>query len=97
VHGQESVDEEVSLSSIANDISTTYNGMMIAIPEVEWDVFYRMRAPDMVATLLDLARRVNLRAYRKSPRGPKKPRPKRDGNSKQGHVSTAKLLMARHG
>jgi len=97
VHGQESVDEKVSLYYIANDISTTYNGMMIAIPEVEWDVFYRMSVSAMVATLLDLAQRVNLRAYRKSPRGPKKPRPKRDGNSKQGHVSTAKLLMARHG
>ena len=40
VHGQERVDEEVSLYYMANDISTTYNGMMIAIPEVEWDVFY---------------------------------------------------------
>jgi IS4 transposase len=97
VHGQESVDAEMSLYYIANDISTTYNGMMIAIPEVEWDVFSRMSTPEMVATLLDLARRVNLRAYRKSPRGPKKPPPKRDGSSKQGHVSTAKLLMARHG
>lgn len=97
VHGQERVDEEVSLYYIANDLSTTYNGMMIAIPEAKWDVFYRMSASEMAATLLDLAQRVNLRAYRKSPRGPKKPRPKRDGNSKQGHVSTAKLLMARHG
>jgi IS4 transposase len=97
VHGQESVDEEVSLYYIANDLSTTYNGMMIAIPEVEWDVFYRMSPSEMAATLLDLAQRVNLRAYRKSPRGPKKPRPKCDGNSKQGHVSTAKLLMARQG
>src|SRR5712691_3540408 len=97
VHGQESVDAEMSLYYIANDISTTYNGMMIAIPEVEWDVFSRMSTPEMVATLLDLARRVNLRAYRKSPRGPKKPRPKCDGSSKQAHGSTAKLLMARHG
>jgi hypothetical protein len=57
---------------------------MLAVPEVEWDVLYRMSAPEMVATLLDLAQRVNLRALRKSPRGPKKPPPKRDGNSKQG-------------
>lgn len=35
---------------------------MIAIPEVEWDVFYRMSAPAMVATLRDLAQRVNLMA-----------------------------------
>ena len=97
VHGQEKVDEEVSLYYLANDLSTTYNGMMIAIPEAEWEVFSRMSASDMAATLLDLAQRVNLRAYRKSPRGPKKPRPKRDERSKQGHVSTAKLLMARCG
>ena len=97
VHGQERVDEEVSLYYMANDISTTYNGMMIAIPEAEWDVFARMSAPDMVATLRDLAQRVDLRAYRKSPRGPKRARPKHDGSSKQGHVSTAKLLIARYG
>lgn len=97
VHGQDKVDAEVSLYYIANEISTTYNGMMIAIPEAEWDVFARMSAPDMVATLRDLAQRVDLRAYRKSPRGPKRAGPKHDGSSKQGHVSTAKLLIARYG
>ena len=97
VHGQQTVDEEVSLYYLANEVATTYHGMMIAIPEVEWDVFYRMSVPAMATTLLDLAQRVNLRALRKSPRGPKKPPPKPAGNAKQGHVSTAKLLMARHG
>jgi hypothetical protein len=97
VHGQQTVDDEVSLYYLANEVATTYHGMMIAIPEGEWDVFYRMSASEMAATLLDLAERVNLRALRKSPRGPKTPRPKRDGNAKQGHVSTAKLLMARYG
>jgi IS4 transposase len=97
VHGQQTVDEEVSLYYLANEVATTYHGMMIAIPEVEWDVFYRMSASDMAVTWLDLAKRVNIRAFRKSPRGPKKPRPKRDSNAKQGHISTAKLLMARHG
>ncbi len=81
---------------MANEVATTYHGMMIAIPEGEWDVFARMRTPEMAATWLDLAKRVHLRALRKSPRGPKKPRPKCDGNPKQGHVSTAKLLLARH-
>jgi IS4 transposase len=97
VHGQERVDDEVSLYYLANEVSTTYHGMMIAIPEGEWDVFSRMSAPEMAATLRDLAERVNLRAFRKSPRGPKKPYPKRDDNAKQGHVSTAKLLLARYG
>ena len=87
----------MSLYYLANEVATTYHGMMIAIPEMEWDVLYRMSAPEMATTLLDLAQRVNLRALRKSPLGPKKPPPKLDGNAKQGHVSTAKLLMARHG
>ena len=97
VHGQERVDEEVSLYYLANEVSTTYHGMMIAIPEAEWDVFYRMRASEMADVLLDLARRVNLRAFRKSLRGPKKRHPKRKGGPTQGHVSTATLLMTRHG
>jgi hypothetical protein len=94
VHGEETVDEEVSLYYIANDIATTYHGMMIAIPDPEWDVFYAMNLPDLAAIFRDLAQRVNLRTFRKSPRGPKKPRPKRTGKPKQGHVSTAKLLKS---
>jgi IS4 transposase len=94
VHG-ESVDQELSLYYVANDIAQTYYGMMIAIPEEEWRVFSRMRPAEMVATLRELARKVCLKAYRKSPRGPKKPRPKREGIPKASHVSTAKLLRAR--
>ena len=97
VHGESTVEHEVSLYYVANDIAETYKGMMIAIPEPEWDVFYTMSTAELVATLLDLARRVRLEAFRKSPRGPKKPRPKRKGSSKRGHVSTAKLLMNRKG
>jgi IS4 transposase len=97
VHGENTVDEEVSLYYVANEIAETSKGMMIAIPEPEWLVFRTMSASEMAATLLDLARRVRLRAFRKSPRGPKKPRAKRESPSKQGHVSTAKLLMNREG
>src|SRR5207247_10326355 len=95
--GQERSEADVPPYYIATERSRTYNGMMIAIPEAAWDVFARMSAPDMVATLRDLAQRVDLRAYRKSPRGPKRAGPKHDGSSKQGHVSTAKLLIAQYG
>jgi hypothetical protein len=66
--------------------------MMIAIPEAEWRIFSDMRPAEMVATLRELAEKVRLKAYRKSPRGPKKPRLKREGTTKACHVSTAKLL-----
>jgi IS4 transposase len=95
VHGEDTVEQEVSLYYIANDISTTYKGMMIAIPAFEWDLFYSMNTADLAAILLDLARRVRLQAFRKSPRRPQKPRPKGKKMSRKGHVSTAKLLMTR--
>ena len=95
VHGEETVDEEVSLYYIANEIATTYHGMMIAIPEPEWEVFDSMSPADLAAILLDLAQRVRLQAIRKSPRRPKKPRPQGKKTPRKGHVSTAKLLMNR--
>ncbi len=95
VHSEELVDEEVSLYYIANEISTTYHGMMIAIPVPEWEVFYAMSPEDLAAILLELAQGVRLQAIRKSPRRPKKPRPQVKKPARQGHVATAKLLMNR--
>jgi IS4 transposase len=95
VQGAETIDQALSLYSVANDIAQTYHGMMIAIPEDEWRVFSRMRPAAMVATLRELAQQVRLKAYRKSFRGPKKPRPKRAGTTKSSHVSTAKILRDR--
>jgi hypothetical protein len=95
VHGEEKVDEEVSLYYIANEISTTYHGMMIAIPPLEWEVFYSMSPADLAATLLELAQGVRLQTIRKSTRRPKKPRPQRKKPARKGHVATAKLLMTR--
>jgi hypothetical protein len=95
VHGEETVDEEVSLYYVANEISTTYHGMMIAIPAPEWDVFYSMSPADLAAMLLELARKVRLQAIRKSPRRPKTPRPPGKKPARKGHVATAKLLMNR--
>jgi hypothetical protein len=95
VHGAEPIDQALSLYYVANDIAQTYHGMMIAIPEDEWHVFSRMRPTAMVTTLRELAQKVCLTAYRKRPRGPKKPRPKHEGTTKASHVSTAKLLRER--
>ena len=93
MHGAETVEQEVSSYYIAHEIAETYRGMMIAIPEDAWRVFRTMSTAAMVATLLELAQKVRLRTFRKPPRGPKKPRPKREENTKRSHVSTARLLM----
>jgi hypothetical protein len=97
VHGEATIDHDLSLYYVANEIAQTYHGMMIAIPEEEWRVFSRMRPTEMVATLRALAQKVHLKAYRKSPRGPKKPRTKSLVTTKAPHVSTAKLLRKRQG
>jgi hypothetical protein len=91
VHG-DTIDQALSLSSVANDIAQTYHGMMMAIPEDAWRVFSPMRPAEMVTTLRTFAQKVRLDAYRKSPRGPKKPRPTCANTTKVPHVSTAKLL-----
>jgi hypothetical protein len=95
IHGEEMVDDEVSLYDVANEISTTYHGMMIAIPPSEWDGFYSMSPAELAAILLELAQKVHLQAIRKSPRKPKKRRPQGKNPARKGHVATAKLLMNR--
>jgi Transposase DDE domain len=95
VHGEATVEHDVSLYSIANELATTYTGMMIAIPEPEWAIFYAMRTADLAAILRELAQRVRLQALRKSRQSPRQCRGKRPGTPKKGHVSTAKLLRNR--
>jgi hypothetical protein len=95
VHGSEVVDEQVSGYYLAGEVSGTHRGMMIAIPEEEWVVFQNLGAKELGRTLRNLAERVRLSKYRKHPRGPKKPRPKRKSEEKSNHVSTARLLEGR--
>jgi len=92
VHGEKTITEEVSGYYIANEIAETHRGMMIAIPPPHWAVFTTMSDAHFVDTLLHLAQKVYLPAFRKHSRGPKKPRPPRHGSKKRPHVSTARLL-----
>ena len=71
VHGQQKIDQEVSLYYVANEIATPYQGMMIAIAEPEWAIFSTMSPVELGETLLELARHVCLEAFRKSPTRPR--------------------------
>ena len=97
VHGQEQIDQEVSLYYMTNNIATTYTGMMIAIPETEWGVFATMTTPELAETLVDLAQHVRLDAFRKSPTRVRKSRSTPKQSPKKGHVSTARLLKSHKG
>ena len=78
--------------SIAQEIDTTTDGMLIAIPEKEWTLFTQVSLAELGRILLFIASYVDLKKYAKSPRGPKKPRPVRNQLKGHPHVSTAKLL-----
>jgi hypothetical protein len=65
---------------------------MIAIPEKYWRVFRTLSVAEFVAVLQEVAMHVRLERYRKHPRGPKKPPPKRESYHNGGHASTFKLL-----
>ena len=94
VHGEDKADE-LSGYYLALEVKQVHGGMMIALPPVRWNVFSRMETPEFAETLKQIAAHVDLKRYRKSPRGPKKPKRKRSRYKNGSHVSTHKLLTER--
>jgi hypothetical protein len=95
VHGAEAIDAGVSGSDLAEEVAGTTRGMLVAIPEDEWTVSHGLAASVMGAVSCDPARRVRPSHYRKQPRGPKKPKPKKASGYEKKHLSTAKVLKDR--
>jgi len=95
VHGNQVVEEKVSGYYLADELSGTYQGMMIAISPDEWKEFSLLTQRQLIAVMKKLSENVNLSRFLKHPRGPKKPGPKRKSDPKHPHVSTARLIAAR--
>lgn len=96
VHGDAAELSKLSGYYLAEEVSTIYGGMMIAIPPSEWTRAFGKLTPRQFAKLLrELAGHVVLSQFYKHPRGPKKPPPKRTGGIREKHVSTARLIAAR--
>jgi hypothetical protein len=96
VHGEEKIEGEFSRYFMAGEIAGVYRGMMIALPPEEWVRFGEMTPQEFAEFLRDVVANVELHRYPKSTRGPKKPQPKRKYDPSHPHVSTAKILLARH-
>lgn len=92
VHGVEKVEREISDYFLADEIAGTYRGMMVAVPDDEWSPFAQADTQTLADFLLDMARRAHLPRYKKSPRGPKKPKPRRTRFAKSKHIATSRLL-----
>jgi IS4 transposase len=95
VHGAEKIDQEVSGYHLASEIAGVKEGMMVALPAEEWQVFRSLTVAELVELLRMLAGNVRLARFRKARRGPKKPAVKRKYSKRHPHVATAELLAAR--
>jgi Transposase DDE domain len=91
-HGAEKVQREVSGYYLNLEIRSTYEGMMIAVPEEHWHVFRTLSVSELASVLKELAGHLELSRYQKHPRGPKKPPPKKTAYANGSHVSTFKIL-----
>jgi len=95
VHGAEVIEKQVSGYYLADELSATYRGMMIAIDFEHWIVFQKMPLSKLIKILKELSEKVKLSSFRKHPRGPKKTQPKRKSNTSKPHVSTARIIGRR--
>jgi hypothetical protein len=87
--------EAMSELSVAREIEKPMDGLVTAVPEVEWTCLVPATRSGRVAFLRRVSRCVDVRSHRKSQRGPKKPRPARQGYKACMHISTHRVLKAR--
>lgn len=93
-HRDHEINDEVSEYYLAQEIATTYTGMLVAIPEDDWTVFAQASQAELSDILLHLAAQVDLSKFRKNKRGPKKAPNQKSQFKGKPPVSTAKLLAA---
>ncbi len=96
VHGQVVPRERLSGYYLAEEISASYRGMLVAVPAATWRRRFAFLTPRGLAQVLEqMASYARPEQFRKAQRGPKKPRPKRSSGKRNHHVSTARILAAR--
>lgn len=87
--------EQMSQHRVALDIVRPMEGMLTAISEEEWARLTPSTLLGIAKFLRSVSQHVNVKRYRKSIRGPKRPQPPRQRSKAGTHVSTAKLLATR--
>jgi Transposase DDE domain len=92
VHGVDKIEAGISPYYLADEVRRVYEGMMIAIPPVQWQPFAQLDLDTTVQFLQKLAAQMGLSKFRSHPRGEKKKVPKPKRQKDKPHVSTARLL-----
>lgn len=93
VHGVGKIEAGLSDFYLVEEVQGTFRGMMIALPAPNWQPFAAMPVESFAIVLKDWATAINLKRFKSSPRGPKKPKQKPKFDPKHPHVSTARLLQ----
>lgn len=94
-HGKEFVEEQLSMYYVTLEVAQVSTGMNIAIKDKHWEIFRSMSVAEFADTMVELARRMDLRKYTKHKRAATKHPTKKISGNKIKHVSTAKILAGR--
>jgi hypothetical protein len=96
VHGEVVPRDRLSGYYLAEEISASYRGMLIAVRPKTWKRKFGSLTPRALAHALEtMATYVCPEQFRKTKRGEKKPRPKRSSGKRIHHVSTARIIAQR--
>jgi DDE family transposase len=87
--------EQMSQYQVAMDVVSPMQGMLTAIDQPEWAALTPQHPGGVATFLRRISRHVNVRAYRKSVRGPKRPPIQRQRCKAGTHVATHRLLQNR--
>jgi hypothetical protein len=86
---------ELSYYYLALEVAETRRGMQITIDADYWRQYARCSLAEFVAWAKSICANADTQRYRKHPRGPKRPPPKRRSGKRRAHVSSQRLLEAR--
>jgi Transposase DDE domain len=89
-HGEQA-EGQMSSYYVADEMSMTWRGMAVAVPDEQWQAYRQADAQALAVLLLGLARRVDPLKYKKHKTRPKKPKRARP-KAPRKHSATARLL-----
>jgi hypothetical protein len=95
VHGAAAA-ETLSDYYVSAEVARTASGLEIAVAEATWSPVGSWSVEQMAGWLRSVVRRAKLDRYRKTRRGPKKPKPRRTRFARKKHIATDRLLRDEH-
>ena len=93
-HGEEVI-EETSHFSIASEIAHTYDGVLVAFTDAEWQQLLPKKLEARMNFAIGVAAKIKLTRHKKATRKKKKPPPKKSAYKNGSHLSVQKVLNQR--